>query len=274
MTASSEKAANKILSQLAPHQKPEIAIICGTGLSHLRECLSDIKTFSYNELPGFPELTVESHVGSLVIGAWKGRRVCLLMGRKHFYEGIDPEPIKTYVRTLKLIGCQQLIVTNAAGSLREDLPPGTPMIIKDHINLQGTNPLIGPNDKDFGTRFPSMKDCYDPDEISKLKAAAQKSGILVQTGVYVAVLGPSFETAAEIKAFHLLGGDAVGMSTASEVIIARHCGLKVSGICAISNFGTGLDTFDHDHYSVIKEAGLVGSKISDLLAAYLEESFL
>lgn len=264
MTEAALKSAQIIQDRLN-NIKIDVGIVCGSGLGDLAQTLKDPICFNYQELCGFPKLTVEGHFGQLVIGRWGDKTICLLKGRKHFYEGVDLEAVKTYVRTLKLLGSQIFIATNASGSLRKDLSPGSLMIIRDHINLQGINPLLGPNDEKFGPRFPSMANAYDAELRDTFCKSADKLNLAISQGVYVSVLGPCFETAAEIKAYQLLGGDAVGMSTAAEVIVARHCGMRVAAIATITNWGTGLFAVHHDHKSVLAVANQMGDKLGLLL---------
>jgi xanthosine phosphorylase len=196
--------------------------------------------------------------------------VCL-KGRVHLYEGISPAFIKTYVRTLKCLGCDYFIATNASGSLKEDMPPGELMLICDHINFQGTNPLVGPNDDEFGPRFLPLDKAYDAEIAAHLIKAAKTCQIKLNQGVYLAVLGPTYETAAEIKAFKILGADAVGMSTVPEVLVAHHAGMKVGAIATITNFATGLTSVSHDHNEVVKVAHVASTHLTQILQQFLRQ---
>jgi xanthosine phosphorylase len=269
---------NKHLAQLAsdyiktqhPNFKPTIGIVLGSGLGQFAETLENPISISYDNLPGFPKTTVFGHSGTLILGYWEGIGVVCLQGRAHTYEGFEHyQTVKTYVRTLKLLGCSHFIATNASGSLREDVGPGELMLITDHINFQPNNPLIGPNDDEFGPRFYPLDNAYDKTMRSDLLEVAQHHGIRLHQGVYVSVLGPNYETAAEIRAFKLLGADAVGMSTVPEVLVANHCGMKVAVIAMITNFATGLATTSHSHESVVNTASNTADKMNQLLKEYL-----
>jgi len=220
--------------------KPKTAIILGSGLGGLAGKIDNAVTLSYRELPGFPVLTVPGHAGELVAGTLNGVDIIALRGRQHFYETGDAYPLKTMIRTMKALGVETLFLSNAAGSLQPHIRTGELMMITDHINYTGFNPLVGPNDDDFGPRFPPLDDAWDPRLGKKLKEAAGKKGITLHEGVYVAFRGPSFETPAEINMARKMGGDAVGMSSVPDCIIARHCGLAVVGCSCITNMGAGL----------------------------------
>uniref|UniRef100_A0A3B3YQN8 Purine nucleoside phosphorylase n=1 Tax=Poecilia mexicana TaxID=48701 RepID=A0A3B3YQN8_9TELE len=220
--------------------RPIVAIICGSGLGMLADTLKCQDSFDYSDIPGFPQSTVQGHAGRLVFGELKGKSCVCMQGRFHMYEGHSLLKTTFPIRVFKLMGVETLIVTNAAGSLADGLRPGDIMIIKDHINfpgLVGLNPLCGPNDEKFGPRFPAMSGCYDKGLRSLVMELAKQMGVssLVQEGVYAMVGGPNFETIAEAKLLHRLGVDAVGMSTAPEVVVATHCGLRVFGLSLITN---------------------------------------
>jgi len=211
----------------------------------------------YEELPGFPRPTVEGHAGRAVIGTIGRVPVAVLQGRAHLYEGGDPDAIRAPIRALRAAGAEILVLTNAAGSLRPEVGPGSLMAITDHINLTGVNLLMGPNDDAIGPRFPSLRDAYDPALLDDLRESAQELDIDLAEGVYVAVTGPSFETPAEIRAFQRLGADAVGMSTVQETIVARHCGLRVAAVSVITNLAEGLtdEPLSHEQTLCTAEAG-------------------
>ncbi len=220
----------------------------------------------YDELPGFGQVTVHGHHGNLVLGFLSGVPVVCLQGRSHLYEGPQAlDTIKNYVRTLKLLGCDYFLATNASGSLQEEVGPGELMLIRDHINFQPTNPLVGPNDDAMGPRFYPLDQAYDEDFCNTIKNAAKQENITLHDGVYLAVLGPHYETAAEIKAFKILGADAVGMSTVPEVLVANHCGLRVGVIATITNYATGLAKTSHNHDSVVATANQAADKLNKLL---------
>lgn len=254
-----------------PEFKPKIGIVLGSGLGQFAEELENPITISYEELPGFPKMTVHGHGGNLILGYWQGVGVVCLQGRAHTYEGLDNyERVKTYVRTLKLLGCDYFIATNASGSLREDVGPGQLMLITDHINLQPSNPLIGPNDDEFGPRFYPLDNAYDKEMREELLAIAAKNSTDLAQGVYISVLGPNYETAAEIRAFKLLGADAVGMSTVPEVLVANHCGMKVAVIATITNFATGLAKTSHSHEAVVSMANSAAVKLNKIIKEYIQ----
>jgi len=258
------------IKKLLPSFKPTVGVVLGSGLGQFAEELEDSVSISYEDLPGFPKITVKGHGGKLILGYWKGVAVVCLQGRAHTYEGPENyETVKTYVRTLKVLGCTHFIATNASGSLREDVTPGELMLITDHINLQPSNPLIGPNDDEFGPRFYPLDNAYDETMRSDLLTIAQKNSIKLHQGVYLSVLGPHYETAAEIKAFKIWGADAVGMSTVPEVLVANHCGMKVAVIAMITNFATGLSKTSHSHDAVVDTASRAAEKLNILIKQYI-----
>jgi purine-nucleoside phosphorylase len=215
--------------------KPKIALILGSGLGSLADELSDAVAIGYNELPHFPATTVAGHRGRLLVGKLAGVPVLLFDGRIHFYEGHPMWQVAFPVYVAQKMGVTTLFVTNAAGGINPDFGAGTIMLIRDHINLTGTSPLIGPNAPALGPRFPSMRDAYDPELLGLAHDIAAAAGIAVSEGVYVAMIGPQYETDAELRMLSQLGGDAVGMSTVPEVIAARHADMRVLGVSVISN---------------------------------------
>lgn len=269
-TTSAHLAAAQI-KQSVPNFKPKIGIILGSGLGGFADQLDDAVFIDYEQLPGFPKTTVQGHGGKLALGYLAGVGVVCLQGRSHSYEGGNHDTVKTYVRTLKLLGCDYFLATNASGSLHQDVPPGELMLITDHINMQPGNPLVGPNDDEFGPRFLPLDNAYDRDMRRILLNVAHKENIALHQGVYLAVLGPNYETAAEIRAFRTLGADAVGMSTVPEVLVANHCGMNVAVIATITNFATGLDTTSHSHDSVVLVASRAVEKLNRLLTQFVTE---
>ena len=258
------------IKKLLPSFKPTVGVVLGSGLGKFAEELEDSISIDYEQLPGFPKVTVEGHGGKLILGYCKGVGVVCLQGRAHTYEGLENyDVVKTYVRTLKVLGCNYFIATNASGSLREDVGPGELMLITDHINLQPSNPLIGPNDDEFGPRFYPLDNAYDETMRAKLLATAKNKGIKLSEGVYISVLGPHYETAAEIRAFKILGADAVGMSTVPEVLVANHCGMQVAVIAMITNYATGLANTSHSHDAVVQMASSAAEKLNTLLKEYI-----
>ena len=260
------------IKQIHPSFKARVGVILGSGLGQFANELSDVVSISYEDLPGFPKLTVHGHGGKLILGYCGDVGVVCLQGRAHTYEGLEHyETVKTYVRTLKVLGCDYFIATNASGSLREEVGPGELMLITDHINLQPGNPLIGPNDDEFGPRFYPLDNAYDKEMRTQLLSVANQSSIALHQGVYISVLGPNYETAAEIRAFKLLGADAVGMSTVPEVLVANHCGMKVAVIAMITNFATGLSKTSHNHEAVVQMASSAATKLNSLLKNYIQD---
>ncbi len=260
------------IQTVRPDFKPLVAVVLGSGLGQVAEELENKMSIEYKDIPGFPKINVAGHSGRLVLGYCGSIPVVCLQGRSHTYEGFEHyECVKTYIRTLKLLGCTYFIATNASGSLRENLGPGELLLISDHINLQPYNPLIGPNEEEFGPRFYPLDQAYDQTMRKKLLAIAEKNDIRLTEGVYLSVLGPHFETAAEIRAFKQLGADAVGMSTVPEVLVATHCGLKVAVIATITNYATGLSSTSHNHDEVIKMAAKAATKLKTLLTQFIGE---
>ena len=223
----------------------------------------------YEELPGFPRPTVSGHAGRAVLGAIGGVPVAVFQGRAHLYEGGDPEALRVPVRSLHAAGAEILILTNAAGSLRPTVGPGSLMAITDHINLTGFNLLMGPNDDAIGPRFPSLRDAYDPGLLNALRESAEERGIALAEGVYLAVTGPSFETPAEIRAYRTMGADAVGMSTVQETILARHCGLRVAAVSVITNLAEGMSDEPLSHEQTLSAAQDGAADLSRLLLEFI-----
>lgn len=250
--------------------KPRVALILGSGLGALAEQLHDPVTIGFSALPGFPLSTVQGHAGELVLGSLAGVDVVCMKGRGHFYEGFGMEVMTSAVRTFKLLGCEQLFVTNAAGSLRPAVDAGSLVMLTDHINLLPGSPMTGANDERFGSRFFSMGNAYDASLRQLLKETAIASDINLHEGVYIACSGPNFETPAEIRAFSRLGADVVGMSVVPEVVAARHCGLKVVGVSVITNLAEGLSSFPLSHEQTLKCAAVGGKSLIALILAFLE----
>lgn len=262
--------AAEIIRSRAPGFEPRVAMILGSGLGVLAEQMTDAVTIGFDELPGFPISTVHGHAGQLVLGTLAGVEVACMKGRGHFYEGYGPTVMTSAIRTLKLIGCELLFVTNAAGSLRAEVDAGSLVAISDHINFLPGTPMIGPNDERFGPRFFSMANAYDADTRSAIKEVAAEKDIVLHEGVFIAVSGPNFETAAEIRAYKTLGADTVGMSVVPEVISARHCGLKVTGVSVITNLAEGMSPFALSHEQTLKYAAVGAESLVRLILAFLE----
>ncbi|WP_066294039.1 purine-nucleoside phosphorylase [Bacillus sp. FJAT-29937] len=233
-------------------QKPLIGLILGSGLGVLGDEVEDALKIPYNEIPNFPVSTVEGHAGNLVFGLLNGVPVAVMQGRFHYYEGYSFDKVTFPVRVMKELGIEQLIVTNAAGGVNETFSPGDLMLISDHINNMGNNPLIGPNDAQMGVRFPDMSEAYSKELRLLARKIAEKINLSIQEGVYVGNTGPTYETPAEVRMLRTMGGDAVGMSTVPEVIVARHAGMKVLGISCISNMAAGILDQPLNHEEVIE----------------------
>ncbi|MGD6795325.1 purine-nucleoside phosphorylase [Metabacillus indicus] len=250
---------------------PEIGLILGSGLGVLADEIENPVKIPYEDIPNFPVSTVEGHAGQLVFGTLKGANVAAMQGRFHFYEGYDMKKVTFPVRVLKEMGVKTIIVTNAAGGVNESFEPGDLMIISDHINNMGTSPLIGPNDSDLGVRFPDMSQAYSRDLRTLAKNAASELGIKVQEGVYVGNTGPAYETPAEVRLARVLGGDAVGMSTVPEVIVANHAGMNVLGISCISNMAAGILDQPLSHDEVMETTEMVKTNFLNLVKKIVED---
>ncbi len=247
---------------------PRLGIVLGSGLGGIADALTNATAIPYTELEGFPRPSVAGHGGTLSFGDLGGLPVAVFQGRKHVYETGDATGMRVPIRTLKQLGAEALLVTNAAGSLNAHLGPGKLMAISDHINLLGVNPLTGPNDDEIGPRFPSLRDAYDPELRAELRAAANTLGIELAEGVYLATAGPTFETPAEIRAFRTLGADAVGMSTVPEVILARHAGLRVAAVSAITNLAEGMGGEELSHEQTLRNAEVAARDLIRLVQRF------
>ncbi len=270
MSSNTPFEAAEIIRARKPGFAPRVAMILGSGLGVLADQMLDAVSISYSELPGFPISTVHGHAGELVLGTLAGVPVVCMKGRGHFYEGYGANVMTSAVRTFKLLGCEMLLVTNAAGSLRPDVDAGSVVVLSDHINMLPGSPMAGPNDDRFGPRFFSMANAYDADLRALVKATAADKGITIAEGVYLAAPGPNFETSAEIRAFRTMGADVVGMSVVPEVISARHCGLKVVGISAITNLAEGLSPFALSHEQTLKYAAIAATDLVTLIHSFTE----
>lgn len=259
------------LKQKLGNYKPQTALILGSGLGAVADNIQNPLIIRYEEIEGFPKSTVAGHCGQLVAGLLNGREVLCLQGRFHLYEGHKPSVIAEVIQALKYIGITEIIITNAAGSLNPAFAPGEIMMISDHINFSGHNPLVGPNDENAGPRFVDMSNAYDHSLREKAHKVATREKIKLHEGIYLMVLGPNFETAAEIRAFRTLGADAVGMSTVPEVIAAVHCGIKVIAFSAITNFGTGMQNGALSHDETLAGAAKAADNLTTLIRAYLAE---
>jgi len=249
---------------------PQVAIVLGSGLGDFADTLQDAVATPYEQLPHWPASKVIGHSGRLVVGTVAGRRVAALAGRVHFYEGHSLDTVVFAIRVMGRLGVKQVILTNAAGGINTGFAQGALMVIDDHINLLGSNPLVGPNDERFGPRFPDMSEVYSRRLRGIADEAARAKAIPVSHGIYIAVHGPSYETPAEIRAFRILGADAVGMSTVPEAIAARHMGLEVLGISCITNMAAGVLPKPLDHDEVMETARRVRGAFIGLLEGVVE----
>ncbi|WP_066154038.1 purine-nucleoside phosphorylase [Halalkalibacter krulwichiae] len=251
--------------------KPQIGLILGSGLGILAEEIENPVHVPYEQIPNFPVSTVAGHAGQLVFGTLEGKQVVAMQGRFHFYEGYSMDVVTFPIRVMKAIGVEQIIVTNAAGGVNEAYEAGNLMIISDHINNFGQNPLIGPNDEEHGVRFPDMSSAYS-ERLRKLaKEKAQVLQIDVKEGVYVGNTGPTYETPAEVRMLRIIGADAVGMSTVPEVIVARHAGIEVLGISCISNMAAGILPQPLTHDEVMETTERVKADFLSLVKAIVKD---
>jgi purine-nucleoside phosphorylase len=248
---------------------PKIAIILGSGLGPFAYHVEHSVSIPFAEIPHFPKPSVVGHSGLLVIGRLHGTPIIVMQGRVHYYEGYSASEVIFPIRVLKQLGIETLIVTNAAGGIREGLQRGQLVLISNHINFTGTNPLIGKNESKFGGRFFDMTEPYSARLRGLAKTASKKHGFTLSEGVYIAVSGPSFETAAEIRAFRILGADLVGMSTVHEVIVARHMGIEVLGISCVTNLAAGIQGKPLDHYEVLETGLHVQQRFVEFLTTFV-----
>ncbi|MFC4777496.1 purine-nucleoside phosphorylase [Paenibacillus sp. GCM10023252] len=262
-----EEAAQYIRSKSS--LQPEVGLIMGSGLGILGDHLEETVIIPYHDIPHFPVSTVEGHAGELLLGKLAGRPVLLMRGRFHMYEGYGPELTAFPVRVMKALGATLLLVTNAAGGVNTDFEPGDLMLISDHINFTGRNPLIGPNDDELGVRFPDMSEAYSKRLRAIAREVAAGQGITLREGVYAGLLGPTYETPAEIRMLRVLGSDAVGMSTVAEVITARHGGIEVLGISCISNMAAGILDQPLSHAEVMETTERVKSRFLGLVTGLI-----
>lgn len=249
---------------------PTTAIILGSGLGAFADSIDAAATIPYSDIPGFPRSTVAGHAGRLIVGAVDGVPILCMQGRMHLYEGYSAQTLAIPIRTLKLLGVETLVLTNAAGGLLKDKPAGSLMVIEDHINFSGANPLIGENDESVGPRFFDMSNAYDRSLRQSMMAVAQQQNIDVFSGIYVQVAGPNFETPAEVKMFAAMGAHAVGMSTVPECLVAVHCGMRVVGVSLISNLAAGISTNPLSHEEVFEEAQKAEGRFTRLLVSFLK----
>ena len=258
---------NEVIAAKAPGFRPKVAVVLGSGLGGFAEEVKPVAAIPYAELPGFPRTSVGSHAGQLVLGHVGPTPVAVLQGRAHYYENGRADEMKGAIRAMAEIGCETLLQTSAAGSLRLDMPPGSVMAITDHINFTGVNPLFGLGSGN--NRFVDMVDAYDSDLTKKLLAVAKGANVICHEGIYIWFCGPSFETPAEIRAARILGADAVGMSTAPETILARHAGMKVVALSLMTNYAADLVPGALGHDQTLAVASAASGEVRRLLRAFL-----
>ncbi len=269
-TEAAAKAA-KAIRKRAASQQPGIAIILGSGLGGLSKSIADAVRIPFREIPGFPEVSVAGHEGAVIVGSLGGREIVALSGRFHMYEG-HPAALAAFpVRVFHALGARDLFVSNAAGGISARLAVGDLMMISDHLNLMGTNPLVG-EAQEGETRFPDMTDAYNPGLRWILRTTAEKLGITLREGVYAGLLGPSYETPSEVKMLRLLGADAVGMSTVPEVIVARALGMRVAGVSCITNAAAGVTGAALSHAEVLETTSRVSAAFESLVTEFLARS--
>jgi purine-nucleoside phosphorylase len=270
MSVQMEKiAAARDYIQARTQIRPQIAVVLGSGLGALADDVQVDAVFPYEEIPDFPVSTVAGHAGQLVLGTLAGKKVVVMQGRFHYYEGYPMSLIIFPVRVMHALGVNSMIVTNAAGGLNPDFDPGDVMLITDHINTMGDNALIGPNEDEIGPRFPDMTHTYAPDLRALALNVAKREGVPLRQGVYVATSGPTYETPAERRYLRVIGGDAVGMSTVPEVIVANHGGQRVLGISGITNSSNLYGEAETTHEEVIETGLILAPKMMDLIRGIL-----
>ena len=250
---------------------PEVGIVLGSGLGGLADDLEDAVAIPFAELPGWPAATAPGHVGRLLLGRLGGRAVVMLQGRFHLYEGNDPGLVVQPMLLFRALGARVVVLTNAAGGLDPSFGPGTLMIMRDHINLTGRNPLIGPNADELGPRFPDMTEAWSPRLRAGLHAAAAAEGVEMREGIYVGLTGPTYETPAEVRMLAALGGDAVGMSTVLECIAARWVGLEVCGVSLVTNAGAGYTGAPLTHEEVLEAGASAGPRLALVIRRFIED---
>ncbi|BDY07104.1 xanthosine phosphorylase [Ferrimonas sp. YFM] len=274
MSPDAPQLSKATILQRKPGFRPRCALILGSGLGVLADQIDDPVVIPYQDLADFPVSGVEGHSGELVLGTLEGVEVICMKGRGHFYEGKGMSVMTTAVRTFKLLGCEMLFVTNAAGSLRpERIEVGSLVAFNDHINTMPGTPMVGANDDAYGKRFFSLANAYDKGLRSELHQVAQSNDIHLNEGVFVSYPGPCFETAAEIRMMQVIGGDVVGMSVVPEVISAAHCGLPVLAVCAITNLAEGLGETQLSHEQTLRCAKLAQVDFIKLIQAFLRAHF-
>ena len=262
--------AVKFIESKEGYFKPEIGIILGSGLGEMADEYNNL-TISYADIPGFGKVTVEGHLGRLVFGEIHGKKVVMMQGRFHYYEGHDIKKVVFPVKVMKKLGVETIIITNAAGGVNPAFQPSDIMLITDHISYLGINPLVGPNDYSMGERFPDMSEIYTPEYLDLARKVSSDIGIDIQEGVYMALQGPSYETPAEIRMARIMGADAVGMSTVPEAVVAAWAKMKVIGISCICNSAAGISTTGLSHEEVIMAANAAKDKFKKLVSEIIRK---
>jgi inosine/guanosine/xanthosine phosphorylase family protein len=271
MSADKVAASAEIIKSRLSKPFPKTVAVLGSGLGAFADAVDVEEVISYEDLPAFPQPTVEGHAGRLVIGSLNGARVAVMQGRMHVYEGHDVAELAIPIRTFRALGADKLILTNASGSLNRNIGPGSLVMLDDHINFSGRNPLIGPNDKNIGVRFPDMSAAYDPELKERLQAAARRADVHLDRGVYAMVTGPNFETPAEVRMLGIVGADMVGMSTVPETLVARHAGMKVAAVSVVSNLAAGLAGHELTHEETMEEGAKAAGKFIKLLREFISD---
>ncbi|HUP04614.1 MAG TPA: purine-nucleoside phosphorylase [Bryobacteraceae bacterium] len=266
---SSPRAAARAFIEGRCALRPSVAVVLGSGLGGFAEALADRVEIPYSDIPGWPASTAVGHAGKLILGRLGAQQVAVMAGRAHLYEGYTPEQVTFGVRVLGSLGVRSVVFTNAAGGINLTFRPGALVLISDHINLQGSNPLAGPNDDSLGPRFPDMSEAYSRRYRDVATLVASEIGVEVTEGVYAAMLGPSYETPAEIRFLRTIGADVVGMSTAAEVIAANHMGMKVLGISCVTNMAAGVLPKKIHHGEVLETGAMVRDTLVRFLTALL-----
>jgi len=270
MTDALIKTAVAAIRARAGDFEPRVGIVTGSGLGSALDAVKAAARLPYGAIPGFPISTVPGHAGQLLLGELAGKPVACLNGRVHAYEGHPLPALRLPLRSLRALGCASVVLVSTVGSINPEIKPGRLVLVRDHINVTGFNPLSGANDPAVGPRFPTMVDAYDPALRARARRAGSKAGLDLAEGIMVHNTGPSFETPAEIRAQRLLGGDLVGMSMAVETVIARHCGLKVLGIAVVTNMGAGMTDHPPSHEETLAGAAAAAGDLARLFAALLE----
>ena len=271
MTFEEVQNCANFIREKANRDMPKVAMVLGSGLNDLASSIEDATVLSFADLPGFPKPTVEGHAGKMLIGSLEGKPVICMQGRAHGYEGHSQEALAYSTRVLWALGVETLLLTNAAGSLETEAGPGSLMAITDHINFSGLNPLVGVNDDRFGPRFPDVSQAWDKELTQTFRDCATELDIPLHEGVYLMAKGPNFETPAEIRAFRVMGANAVGMSTVPECLTARHLGMRVCGISSITNYAAGMTDGELTHDETMEFGAVAAVNLEKLLRLFINK---